>query len=103
METNYFGMDSFDRNTMYCCNNVSPQSAVRTKYVDLDGLKEYDRLSLESAVAADRVEIDGKSLTEIISNICGRIDNLECKRIVPVSSAFVLKRLKRADLNLIFK
>ena len=93
METNYFGMDSFDRDTVYCVNNtgevrtrgvtIAPQSAT-TKYLDMNGLTTYHNLSQEQI----------KKLEE-------RIAALE-KKVFPISSAFVIGKLKRADLNLVF-
>lgn len=91
METNYFGMDSFDRTeATYCMNNVrsrgiEPQSAhiSPVKYVDMGGLTTYHNLSQEQI----------KKLEE-------RISALE-KKISSFSLAFV-GRLKRADLNLVF-
>lgn len=92
METNYFGMDSFDRTeAAYCVNNtgevrtrgitIAPQTA---KFLDMDGLTTYHNLSQEQI----------KKLEE-------RIIALE-RKVFPVSSAFVRGRLKRADLNLVF-
>lgn len=52
METNYFGMDSFDRDVVYCANSVSnmkskgiEMSPQTTKYLDLKGLQTYHDLS----------------------------------------------------------
>lgn len=103
METNYFGMDSFDRDTVYCCNAVSPQAAtVTTKYLDLEGLKTYDRISMERDVAPDRIKVDGKTLTEMFKEIGVRLNSLENRQISVIPSAFVMGKLKRADLNLVF-
>lgn len=103
MDTNYFGMDSFNRDAVYCCNAVSPQTAVTAhKYVDLEGLKAYDNIAISRDISADRVIIDGKTLTQVLKDAGIILNKVDCKSLVYATSAFGLKRLKRADLNLVY-
>lgn len=97
----YFGMDSFSREateTAYCVNNIRSKendillqsSAISPiKYVSMDGLITYHNLSQEQ-----------------IKKLENRVAALE-EKIFKFSSALVnknkLQRLKRADLNLVFK
>lgn len=93
---NYFGMDSFSRGCTeaeYCVNEirgirergVQAQSAVSpVKYLDMNGLTTYHNLTQEQ-----------------IKKLEDRIAALE-KKVSGTSSAFVARRLKRADLNLVF-
>lgn len=103
---NYFGMDSFNRDyaseaeTIYCANNmrsrgieVLPQTAQVTtmKYLDLEGLQTYHDLSQQQ-----------------IKKLENRIAALEEKFSVSTSAlvkwrGVCRERLKRADLNLVFK
>lgn len=103
---NYFSMDSFNRDyaSAYCANSmdnikikgveINPQTAqiTTTKYLTIDGLQYYHDLSQEQ-----------------IKKLEDRIAALEEKFSVS-TSAFVglrkacnFKRLKRADLNLVFR
>lgn len=83
MATKYFGMDSFNRDTAYCCNTATTQTA--NKYVDLEGLKAYDNIAMS------------RDISRIVLN------KVDCKSLVYATSAFGLKRLKRADLNLVYR
>ena len=95
MTDSYFGMDSFSRGITETENyvnraeitskGVTVTSKPVTKYLDMDGLTAYHNLSQGQI----------KKLEE-------RIAALE-KKVFPISSAFVIKKLKRADLNLVFK
>lgn len=49
----YFSMDSFNRDSTYCCNAVSSQTAMPRKYVDLEGLKAYDDIAVSRDISAD--------------------------------------------------
>lgn len=92
----YFGMDSFSREateTAYCVNNIRSKendillqsSAVSPiKYVSMDGLTTYHDLNQEQ-----------------IKKLENRVAVLE-EKIFKTSFVFV-HRLKRADLNLVFK
>lgn len=64
----YFSMDSFNRDSTYCCNAVSSQIAVPHKYVDLEGLKAYDDIVVSRNISADKVMIDGKTLTQVLKD-----------------------------------
>lgn len=98
-----FYMDSFDRSSaVYCCNNAGVEATSATKFLDLNGLKTYDRLVQERDVSADRVMIDDVSLSNAFDEIVKRLEALEGKRVSAVSPAFGMRRLKRADLNLVF-
>ena len=101
MTTKYFGMDSFNRDAVYCCNTVSSQTA--NKYVDLEGLKAYDDIAMSRDISADRVIVNDKTLTQVLKDAGIVLNNVDCKSLVHVTSAFGLKRLKRADLNLKFE
>ena len=99
----YFSMDSFNRDSIYCCNTVSSQTAMPHKYVDLEGLKAYDNIAVSRDISADRVRIDGKTLTQVLKDAGIILNKVDCKSLVYATSAFGLKRLKRADLNLVYK
>ena len=101
----YFSMDSFNRDSTYCCNAVSPQTAtLRSKYVDLEGLKAYDDIVVSRDISADKVMIDGKTLTQVLKDAGIILNKVDCKSLVyATTSAFGLKRLKRADLNLVYR
>lgn len=65
----YFSMDSFNRDSTYCCNAISSQTATPHKYVDLEGLKAYDDIAVLSRdISADEVMIDGKTLTQVLKD-----------------------------------
>ena len=100
----YFSMDSFNRDSTYCCNAISSQTATPHKYVDLEGLKAYDDIAVLSRdISADEVMIDGKTLTQVLKDAGIILNKVDCKSLVYATSAFGLKRLKRADLNLVYK
>lgn len=99
----YFSMDSFNRDSTYCCNAVSSQTAVPHKYVDLEGLKAYDNIAISRDISADKVMIDGKTLTQVLKDAGIILNKVDCKSLVYATSAFGLKRLKRADLNLVYR
>ena len=94
----YFSMDSFNRDSTYCCNAVSSH-----KYVDLEGLKAYDDIAVSRDISADKVMIDGKTLTQVLKDAGIILNKVDCKSLVYATSAFGLKRLKRADLNLVYR
>ena len=98
----YFSMDSFNRDSTYCCNAVSSQAVTPHKYVDLEGLKAYD-IAISRDISADRVMIDGKTLTQVLKDAGIILNKVDCKSLVYATSAFGLKRLKRADLNLVYR
>lgn len=99
----YFSMDSFNRDSTYCCNTVSSQTAMPHKYVDLEGLKAYDDIAVLRDISADKVIIDGKTLTQVLKDAGIILNKVDCKSLVYATSAFGLKRLKRADLNLVYR
>lgn len=99
----YFSMDSFNRDSTYCCNAVSSQTAMSRKYVDLEGLKAYDDIAVSRDISADKVMIDGKTLTQVLKDAGIILNKVDCKNLVYATSAFGLKRLKRADLNLVYR
>lgn len=99
----YFSMDSFNRDSTYCCNAVSSQTAMPHKYVDLEGLKAYDDIAVSRDISADKVMIDGKTLTQVLKDAGIILNKVDCKNLVYATSAFGLKRLKRADLNLVYR
>ena len=99
----YFSMDSFNRDSAYCCNAVSSQTAMQHKYVDLEGLKAYDDIAVSRGISADKVMIDGKTLTQVLKDAGIILNKVDCKSLVYATSAFGLKRLKRADLNLVYR
>lgn len=99
----YFSMDSFNRDSTYCCNAVSLQTAMPHKYVDLEGLKTYDDIAVSRDISADQVMIDGKTLTQVLKDAGIILNKVDCKSLVYATSAFGLKRLKRADLNLVYR
>lgn len=99
----YFSMDSFNRDSTYCCNTVSSQTAMPRKYVDLEGLKAYDDIAVSRDISADKVIIDGKTLTQVLKDAGIILNKVDCKSLVYATSAFGLKRLKRADLNLVYR
>ena len=98
----YFSMDSFNRDSTYCCNAVSPQTAASHKYIE--GLKAYDDIAVSRDISADKVMIDGKTLTQVLKDAGIILNKVDCKSLVyATTSAFGLKRLKRADLNLVYR
>lgn len=99
----YFSMDSFNRDSTYCCNAVSPQTATAHKYVDLKGLKAYDDIAVSRDISADRVIVNEKTLTQVLEDAGIILNKVDCKSLVYATSAFGLKRLKRADLNLVYR
>lgn len=99
----YFSMDSFNRDSTYCCNAVSSQTAMPHKYVDLEGLKAYDDIAVSKDISADKVMIDGNTLTQVLKDAGIILNKVDCKSLVYATSTFGLKRLKRADLNLVYR
>lgn len=99
----YFSMDSFNRDSIYCYNAVSPQTATPHKYVDLKGLKAYGDTTISGNISADRVIVNEKTLTQVLEDAGIILNKVDCKSLVYATSAFGLKRLKRADLNLVYK
>ena len=99
----YFSMDSFNRDSTYCCNAVSSQTAVPHKYVDLEGLKAYDNIAISRDISADKVKKEKKTLTQVLKDAGIILNKVDCKSLVYATSAFGLKRLKRADLNLVYR
>lgn len=99
----YFSMDSFNRDSTYCCNAVSSQTAMPHKYIDLEGLKAYDDIAVSRNISADKVMIDGKTLTQVLKDAGIILNKVDCKSLVYATSAFGLKRLKRSDLNLVYR
>lgn len=85
----YFSMDSFNRDSTYCCNAVSSQA--------------YDNIAISRDISADRVMIDGKTLTQVLKDAGIILNKVDRKSLVYATSAFGLKRLKRADLNLVYR
>ena len=73
------------------------------KYVDLEGLKAYDNIAISGDISADKVMIDGKTLTQVLKDAGIILNKVDCKSLVYATSAFGLKRLKRADLNLVYR
>ena len=73
------------------------------KYVDLEGLKAYDNIAISRDISADKVMIDGKTLTQVLKDAGIILNKVDCKSLVYATSAFGLKRLKRADLNLVYR
>lgn len=83
------GMDVFDRSdAVYCCNADS--AIIQYKYLDLEGLKQYDKISMERDISGDRVVIDGRRLTDILKDICNKG--------VSASLSFSCWNIKRKDL-----
>lgn len=96
----YFSMDSFNRDSTYCCNAKSSQAATPYKYVDL---KAHDDIAISGSISADKVTIEGKTLTQVLKDAGIILNKVDCKGLIYTTSAFGLKRLKRADLNLVYR
>lgn len=89
---NYFGMDSFNRNAFCCCNEISSRVSPRvaTKCLNLGD-------------SADELLVDNESIGNAFKEIYKRLNKNKLEKVSSISSAFVAGRLKRADLNLVFR
>ncbi len=114
METQYFGMDGFNRNSTLCYstaeaayNTISDCNGNTMKVLPVNDLQTYDNIIAEGKIKGENVLLFGKKLTEQFRRLQDKVESLESvmKTMKYSVSTFdySLNHLKRTDLNLVFE